>query len=252
MNETIRTQLSHRTIRAFSDQAVPDEVVDTLLKVANRTATSSHMQQSSIIRVTDAEVRRRIARICTYESVNQAPEFFVFVADCYRNSRIAREQGFDGEGIRNIYLFFQAFTDACLAAQNVTTALESLGLGAVYFGSILNDPKELIDILALPELCFPVLGLGFGYPAQNPQLKPRMDVSLKVFENQYKVLDDYRESIAAYDVELQTYYDLRDNGRHADSFSEQILKKLQVAHEKRNLLLNAVKQQGFNLNLEIE
>ncbi|MDR1934781.1 MAG: NADPH-dependent oxidoreductase [Candidatus Accumulibacter sp.] len=250
MNETIQKQLSHRSIRAFSDKAVPKEVLDTLLAVANRTATSSGLQLSSIIRVTDAEARRRISLICGQEYVNQAPEFFVFIADCYRNARIAREQGFDGGGIRDMDRFFQAFTDACLAAQNVTTAIESLGLGAVYFGSVLNDPPELIRILALPELTFPVLGLGFGYPAQDPQLKPRMDMSLKVFENHYKVFDNYRENIAAYDLELQTYYDLRDKGRHSASFSEQVVKRFKAVREKRSLLLNVARKQGFDLKLD--
>jgi nitroreductase len=44
MNETIKKQLSHRSIRAFSEKAVPKDVVDTLLAVANRTATSSGLQ----------------------------------------------------------------------------------------------------------------------------------------------------------------------------------------------------------------
>jgi nitroreductase len=250
MNETIKKQLSHRSIRAFSEKAVPKDVVDTLLAVANRTATSSGLQLSSIIRITDTAARRRISAICGQEYVNQAPEFFVFIADCHRNARIAREQGFDDESVRSMDGFFQAFTDACLSAQNVTTAIESLGLGAVFFGSILNDPQELIDLLALPELTFPVLGVGFGYPAQEPQLKPRMDVSLKVFENKYTAFDDYLKRVAGYDEEMQTYYDLRDQGRHSDSFSKQVVKKFKAINEKRSRLLNVIRKQGFDLKVE--
>ena len=250
MNETIKKQLSHCSIRAFSEKTVPEDVVDTLLAVANRTATGTGLQQCSIIRVTDPAVRRSISAICGQEYVNQAPEFFVFVADCYRNARIAREQGFDGGGIRSMDGFFQAFTDACLAAQNVMTSIESLGMGGVFFGSILKDPQKLIDILALPELAFPVLGLGFGYPAQEPQLKPRMDVSFRVFENRYLVFDDYLKRFADYDEEMQTYYDLRDDGRHSDSFSKQVVKKFKAVDEKRSLLLNAVKKQGFDLKVK--
>jgi nitroreductase len=250
MNKTIDQQLSHRSIRAFTDQAVPEDVIDTLLAVANRTATSNGSQLFSIVRVTDAEVRHRISAICGQPYVNQAPEFFVFVADCYRNASIAREQGFDGGGIRGIDGFFQAFTDACLAAQNVTTAIESLGLGAVYLGSILNDSQELIDILALPELTFPVLAVGFGYPAEEPQMKPRMNVSLRVFENRYTVFDDYLKRIASYDEEMQTYYDLRGGGRHSGSFSKQVVGKFENVREKRELILNVVRKQGFDLKVK--
>jgi nitroreductase len=250
MNETIKKQLSHRSIRLFSDKAVPAEVVKTLLEVANRTASSSGFQQFSIIRVTDAGIKRRIALVCKQDYVNKLPEFFIFIADSYRNTRIAGEQGYEDKSIYDMDRFFQAYTDACLAAQNVTNAIESLGLGAVYFGSILNNPQEMIDALALPEFTFPVLGLGFGYPAQDPQLKPRLDVSLKVFENQYKVFDNYLENIADYDKEMQTYYDLRDNGKHSDTFSLQIAKKYLALNKNRSLLLNAVKKQGFNLKVE--
>jgi nitroreductase len=249
MNETIEKQLSHRSIREFSDRAVPGEVIDTLLAVINRTATSSGLQQFSIVRVRDAEIRRRIALICEQDYVNRLPEFFIFVADCHRNARIAREQGFDGSGLRDMDRFFQAFTDACLAAQNLTNAIESLGMGAVYFGSILNDPQELIDLLALPELTFPALGVGFGYPAQDPQLKPRLDVSFKVFENRYKSFDNYREIIADYDEEMQTYYDLRDQGRRSDSFSKQVVRRSGAVREKRSLMLNVARKQGFELGL---
>jgi nitroreductase len=219
MNETIKKQLSHRSIRAFSDKAVPREMIDSLFAVANRTATSTGMQQFSIIRITDAEAKRRISHICGQAYISQLPEIFLFVADCHRNFRIAREQGFDGEGVRGMDFFFQAFTDTCLAAQNVTTAIESTGMGAVFF-SILNNSRELIDMLILPELTFPVLGLGFGHPAQDPPLKPRMDVSLKVFENRYTVFDDYLKLIVDYDKEMQTYYDARGKEKSSGSFSD--------------------------------
>ena len=250
MNETIKNQLSHRSIRAFSDKAVPEEIVNTLLAVVNRTATSTGMQQCSVIRITDAAIKSRIAAVCEQAYVNQLPEFFIFIVDCHRNFRIAKEQGSEGKSAGDTDHFFQAYTDACLAAQNVTTAIESLGLGAVFFGSILNDPQEIVDILALPELTFPVLGVGFGVPAQDPQLKPRMDMSLKVFENQYVTFDNYRKHLSEYDKEMQTYYDLRDNGKHSDSFSEQVVKKLQVIREKRCLMLEVARKQGFDLKIE--
>ena len=49
-NETIKTQLNHRTIREFKDEAVPKEVFNTLMEVVKRTATSNGMQTYSRIR----------------------------------------------------------------------------------------------------------------------------------------------------------------------------------------------------------
>ena len=51
MNETIKIQLNHRTIRAFEDKPLTKEEVDLLVEVAQRTASSMYLQAYSIIRV---------------------------------------------------------------------------------------------------------------------------------------------------------------------------------------------------------
>ena len=40
MNETIKTQLNHRSIRAFEDKPLTKKEVDLLVEVAQRTASS--------------------------------------------------------------------------------------------------------------------------------------------------------------------------------------------------------------------
>jgi hypothetical protein len=169
--------------------------------------------------------------------------------DQYRNFRIAAEKNCFADSARDMDRFFQAFTDACLMAQNVVNAAESLGLGTVYFGSILNDSARICEVLQLPELTFPVVGLGIGYPGQSPQLKPRMEMRLRVFENSYKRFDSYLEEIKEYDEEMQTYYDLRDANRRLDSFSNQVVARLLNPALKRQQMLNTVRAQGFDLKL---
>ena len=75
--------------------------------------------------------------------------------------------------------------DATLAIQNMMNAVESMGLGAVLLGSINNQPKELIKVLDLPKMTYPVLGIQVGIPDQDPQLKPRLPLDKIVFENEY-------------------------------------------------------------------
>lgn len=250
MNPTIDLQLNHRTIREFTEEPVTEEQLKTLLSVANQTATSNGMQQFSILRITDPALREEMAEVCKQEYITRCPELFVFLVDVYRNARIAEELGHTPESRADMDRFFQGFTDACLAAQNVTVAIESLGMGAVYFGSILNDPKRMVEILGLPQLTFPVVGLGFGHPNQKPQQKPRMPLSLKVFENGYPIAESYLESIKDYDEEMQTYYDLRDANRRVDSFSNQVVTKLTNVIEARTKILQVVREQGFNLRTE--
>jgi nitroreductase len=249
MNPTIEHQLAHRSVREFTDRPVPDDVLEVLTEVINRTATSTGLQSYCVIRVTDAEQRRRVAEVCAQEYAARATELFIFAADAYRNARIARAHGYDGDALADMDRFFQGFTDATLAAQNLTNAVESFGMGAVYFGSILNDPRAIIDILGLPEHTFPVLGVGFGYPNQEPQLKPRMPMKLKLFENRYGLPNDFVKTVAEYDREMEHYYDTRENGRRSDTFSKQVVKRLEATIDKRAEILNAVREQGFDLKI---
>lgn len=248
-NLMLERQLNHRTIREFKDGRIPEELFNKLIEVARRTPTSNGMQASSIIRVTDNQKRKEIADVCKQEYVARAPELLILIADQYRNYRIADEKGGYEPSARDMDRFFQGFTDACLTAQNIVNAAEALDLGVVYLGSILNDAERIIEILELPELTMPVLGLGIGYPNQNPQLKPRMSMDLRLFENTYKKFDDYLEEIKEYDIEMQTYYDLREANKRVDSFSNQVVTKLKNLIPKRSDMLKVMKKQGFDLNI---
>lgn len=249
MNNMIHKQLNHRSIREFKDKEIPSDVLKTLLDVAQRTATSTGMQLSSIIRITDPNLKEEISKICNQEYVARAPELLIFLVDIYRNHQIALEQGFDFKNSGDMDKFFQGFTDASLAAQNVVNAAESMDLGTVYLGSILNDPWKIIELLDLPKYTFPVVGIGLGYPNQDPQLKPRMDMELRVFENKYVKLDSYLKEIEDYDKEMQTYYDLREDNKPLDKFSLQVVGRFKTIVTKRQQIVNAIVDQGFNLNL---
>lgn len=249
MNETIRTQLEHRTIREFKDLKIPHQIFEQLLEVARRTATSTGMQASSIIRVTNPDMKKKIAEICNQEYVARVTELLIFIVDQYRNNQIAKEKNCFVETAGDMDRFFAAFTDACIMAQNIVIAAESMGLGTVYLGSILNDSEKICELLKLPKLTFPVIGLGLGYPNQNPQIKPRMEMKLRVFENTYKVFESYLDQLEEYDKEMRTYYDLREPGKRADSFSNQVVTRLNQRIPKRQEILNVIRKQGFDLKI---
>lgn len=249
MNQTIKHQMGHRSIREFTGEPIPADMLAAILNVANQTATSNGMQTASIIRVTDPDKKAALAEVCKQPYVARTTELLIFIADANRNAVIAESNGVVEESRRDMDRFFQGWTDATLMAQNVTNAVESLGLGAVFFGSILNDPAAVIRILGLPKLTFPVLGVGFGWPNQNPQLKPRMPIHLKVFENSYALPADFDACLKTYDEEMQTYYDLREANKRVDSFSLQIVKKLKNPVEKRGKILQVVRDQGFDLKV---
>ena len=142
MNDTIETILNHRSIRKWKDTKVSDEILETLFNVANRTSTSIGMQTASIIRITDKEKRAQIAELAKQNYVNEATEFWIFIADHFRNNQILEEANAEKNYSHDVDRFFSGVTDAALMAQNVANAIESLGMGFVFFGSVLNDPEN--------------------------------------------------------------------------------------------------------------
>lgn len=247
----IESQLNHRTIREFKEDKIPNDLLEKYIKIVQRTASSTGMQTHSIIRITDKNIKKEIAKVCDQDYVERVPELWIFIVDSYRNNRIAEEKaGKKFVESHDMNRFFQGWTDAVLSAQNLTNAIETDGLGGVFLGSILNDADKICKLLELPELTFPVLGVGFGYPNQQPQLKPRMDMSLRLFNNKYEIFNNYLEEIKKYDKEMEEYYDLRDLNKQSDSFSKQVVLRLENSLETRTKILNSIKRQGFDLKID--
>ncbi|WP_025730313.1 NADPH-dependent oxidoreductase [Atopobacter phocae] len=246
MNHMINKQLNHRTIRFFKEQAVPADLLEQFIQVAQRTATSNNLQSSSMIRITDPNLRQQIAEISMQPYLATVPELFIFLVDQYRNDQIATTKNGHAPMI-GMNLFFQGAADVYLTAQNMATAIESADLGTVFFGSILNDSERLVDVLNLPPYTFPLLGLGFGYPDDQPELKPRMAMNLRVGENSYPMTDDLLADLADFDEEMTTYYDSRQKNKRSDTFTNQVAQKLAIPHEKRDAIMQVIEQQGFQL-----
>jgi Nitroreductase len=248
LNSTIQTQLSHRTIRAFKDEPVGEDVVATLLDVARRTPTCGFYQQLTIIRIKNQEIREQIFEASgqPYVGGNRG-ELFIFVADLSRTAQIRKENDADLEPVGRTYLFHAAAEDAVLAVQNAAVAAESLGFGTCLLGSIIGDPMKVIKALKLPKYTYPILGLLVGHPDQQPQMKPRLPRIVTTSIDTYPNADsaDYQEAMAQYDQTIQTYYDMREGGRRQDSFTHQIISKVGNGRAEQTDVIKVLNAQGL-------
>lgn len=244
-------QLNHRTIRQFEDKPVEREKLERLFDVAMQTPTSTGMQLASIIHVTDPALKAGLAKIATQDYMVDCPVLLVYVVDLYRSDAITKEANSPSLVPSDVDKYVQAFTDAVLMAQNVNVAAEAMDLGAVFFGSILNDPRETIRLLKLPHLTFPVLGHGIGYPGERPQLKPRIPKEYRVFENKYQILPDYHKALESYDAVMEQYYDLRNSNRRVDRFTQQVVDRFKLPNMRRQAILQDVRNQGFNVDASL-
>jgi FMN reductase (NADPH) len=64
-------------------------------------------------------------------------------------------------------------------------AAESLGLVFCYIGAIRNKPRQVIDLLGLPRLTFPLVGMTLGWPVAPPRLRPRLPLEAVLHWDRY-------------------------------------------------------------------
>lgn len=245
---TIDVQLAHRTIRAYTEEPVGEDVVTTLLDVARHSATSSFRQQVTVIRVLDPAIREEIHAVSGQPYVGGTRgELLMFVVDLHRNAVLRERAGVDVEPVERTSLFRQAVEDTVIAAQNVVVAAESLGLGTTYLGSIGTDPRRVIAALGLPRHTYPLLGLLVGHPDQEPQFKPRLPREITTAVDTYPEVTDHLEALEAYDRTVREYYDLRDANKRSDTFTAQVVRTLGNGGSSSLSVLEVLHEQGLCL-----
>lgn len=240
MNPTIDLILSHRSIRQFSAEPIAPEQLDAILAAAQSAASSSFLQVTSIIRVTEPQARARLVELAGNQPyVAQAAEFLVFCADYYRHTQIVPDAR---TGYAEQLLI--GAIDGALMAQNALLAAQSLGLGGVYIGGIRNHPVEVSELLGLPHQVIPLFGLCLGHPAQQPEQKPRLPKALVVHQDRYQQTLD-RDLLAQYDEQILAYYQARSSNNKQHTWSSQI--RTILGKESRPFMLGFLQSRGFNL-----
>jgi len=203
-NPTIEQMLAHRSIRAYADDPIPRDDIETAVRAGQMAATSSAVQAYCVIRVAEPSARRRIAELTgPQEKVRLAPEFFVICGDSRRHRLVGEREGRAYD--TRLEAFLVAVIDASLFAQNMALAFESMGYGCCYIGGLRNDLPEVDRVLELPEGVYPLYGLCVGRPAQDPGARPRLSVEGVLFEDRYpsdeqilRVIDEYDSAYEAY------------------------------------------------------
>lgn len=244
MNPTIDLLNNHRSIRAFTEDAVAQETINTLITCGQAAATSSFIQACTVIQIEDSSKREKLAAYAGNQKyVQTAPVFLVFCADMKRHELACdmhnqhMQSGFTEQ-------FITATVDCALFAQNVAIAAESLDLGVVYIGGIRNKIAEVSNLLNLPELVYPVFGMCIGYPDQAPEIKPRLPLPVVLKKDSYSNAQD-SELLADYDKVIRDYYHSRTGGTKDMSWSEQIAGML--VKEARPHMLDFLKTRGYLL-----
>ncbi|MDR3531664.1 MAG: nitroreductase family protein [Rhodopila sp.] len=248
-NEHISLLLSHRSVRGYRPDALPQGTLETLIAAAQSAATSSNLQTWSVIAVTDPDKKAALAKVAANQKhIEQCPLFLVWVADISRNQRLGAAEGVTLEVMPYQETFLVAAIDAALAAQNATVAAESLGLSCVYIGALRNNPQEVARIVGLPSGAFGVFGMcvGFASPAAANEVKPRLPQDVVVHHDVYDATGEQAHR-AAYDALMGTFS--TRNQMAADTWTRRVIGRMGkiAAMSGRDKMVSALNAMGFEL-----
>ncbi len=241
MNETMKLLLNHRSIRKYTDEIIPPEMTESILKAAQMAPTSSNYQSYSILEVRDPEKRKALRAISgDQEWVEKAPLVLLFMADLSRGRD--HFEAIDAEILTNTESFTVAVVDAALAMEKALIAAQSLGLGGVVVGGIRNDVARVAALFDIPLLVFPMALLCLGHPAEDPGSKPRLPLSEVRHVDRYDV-KDRRRYIEAYNEEMEAYYFKRTGGAKRRNWTRHSGKSLMA--KDRDAVGVFLRQHGF-------
>lgn len=245
MNETIDIMLNHRSIREYQDRPVEEEKLDTIIQCFQQAPNWMNFQLCSAVVVRDAEKRKRLAELCGGQQyVAQAPVFIVFCGDFHRVDLACRKHGVDiSDAVSHVDEVIVASHEAGIAAEAATVAAEAQGLGTVVIGSIRRNPQAVIELLGLPELVIPLLGLCVGYAAEDPELKPRLPVQAARFDEVYN--PGVGDLIDQYDLVYVNYHGHRTANRKGDSWSDEVASYYSNPRERHTAVARMLEAQGF-------
>ena len=187
-NDTIAILLNHRSVRGYKPDPVPAGTLEMLVAAAQSAATSSNMQWTSVVAITDPAKKKVLAEIAgNQKHIEQCPLYLCWVTDMSRNSAIGQAERTELKVMPWLETFLVASVDVALAAQNAVVAAESIGLGTVYIGAMRNDPERVAKLLGLPPQCFVLFGLCVGYATEQAagEVKPRMPQPMMLHHERY-------------------------------------------------------------------
>ena len=243
----VDTLLRHRSVRAFSDRALPDGTLEMLVAAGQSAASSSNVQAWSVIAVRDPARKARLSLLAgNQEHIRRCPLLLLWVADLARLDRIAASRDIEPHGTRYLEMLLVGVIDAALAAQNAVLAAESIGLGTVYIGAMRNEPEQVAAEVALPPDAMIVFGLCVGFEdpaAQAADIKPRLPQRAVLHHEQYSAQSE-PDDVGAYDQTIAGFQ--ASQGMRAADWSLQTAKRV---HELRGRerLSEALRALGFGI-----
>ena len=232
-----------RTIRRYTDRKISNELLLQLLNDASHAATMGNMQLYSVVITRDDDNKKRLSPAhFNQQMVEGASVVLTFCADFHRFTEYCKHREANA-GYENLLSFMNAATDTLLYVQSFCTLAEDEGLGTCFLGTTIYNSEQIIEILHLPELTFPIATITVGYPDEDPKMSDRLPIEGIVhYENYNDYTTEALNKIYSYKESLpenlkfikennkktlaQVFTDVRYTKNDNETISENLMKAL--------------------------
>jgi nitroreductase len=157
-----------RSIRQFTDQPIEKEKLQRLLEAARWAPSGGNLQTWRFIVVASPSQRELVKKFAP--GIFAMPSAFIVIcAEMETNANEWKQR--------------LCLADCAIASQNIMLAAHEMGIGTCV---ALSYAKSAIsEILELPDNVEPMLVVTVGYPAEDPEPPPRLELSNMAFEERY-------------------------------------------------------------------
>jgi len=160
MDDLLDLLYSRRRVRDFTDEAVSDEQVETMLKAAMAAPSAQGLRPWHFVVVRNRKVLAKLAEVHKYAyMLEKAPLVIVVCGD----EKISEKHWVE---------------DTCVATQNLLLAATALGLGGVWVSLYpkKKHQKYVRDLLDIPDHVGVLCALAVGRPPEKKTVRAEYDV----------------------------------------------------------------------------
>lgn len=155
--------MSRKSVRSYTSEPVPQEMVETLLRAGMAAPTAMNRQPWEFVVINDRDTLDKLAGGLRHaKMLAEAPLAIVVCAETMITLK-------DGTVVENNFWEH----DASAATENILLAAEALGLGAVWTAATDDRAAIVKDCLGITGTVQPLCVIPIGFPAGDEQPKDK-------------------------------------------------------------------------------
>lgn len=149
MEKTIKQR---RSIRAFTDEKVDDQVLEAILEAGRWAPSGLNNQPWRFAVITDTDLKNRLSTLTKYGSIIRSAPAVIAV---FMDTAVSYDRTKDLQAV-----------GACI--ENMLLAVTDLGLGGVWLGEILRSSDEVKRLTLAPQSYEFMAAVALGHPKGEP------------------------------------------------------------------------------------